>query len=128
MAGRKVEIDIRPLGNARVDPSLFGQVFANLVGNAVKFTRDRPVAHIEVGRELNGAEPVYFVSDDGAGFDMRHADRLFHVFQRLHRRDEFDGTGIGLANVARIVDRHGGRVWATGELGKGATFYFTIGG
>jgi len=125
---RRIDIRIHPLGEARVDASLFGQVFANLVGNAVKFTRKRDDAVIEVGRKHVNGETFYYVRDNGAGFDMRHAGQLFRVFQRLHRADEFEGTGIGLANVARIVERHGGRVWAEGEPDHGATFCFTIGG
>jgi len=123
-----VEVDLQPLGRARVDPKLFAQVFANLVGNTIKFTRKRADARIEIGREEVEGETVYYVGDNGAGFDMRYAERLFQVFQRLHRSEEFEGSGIGLANVARIVERHGGRVWAEGEVGRGATFHFTIGG
>jgi len=101
-------------------------VLENLLGNAWKFTAKQPRAKIEFGVVEREADPVYYVRDDGAGFDMAYADKLFGVFERLHRVDKFEGTGIGLATAVRVVRRHGGRVWAEGEMGRGATFYFTL--
>lgn len=92
----------------------------------MKYTRDKPRAVIEIGRASEPGGPVYYVKDNGAGFDMRYADRLFGVFQRLHNAEEFEGTGIGLSIVRRITERHGGRIWAEGRPGEGATFYFTL--
>jgi light-regulated signal transduction histidine kinase (bacteriophytochrome) len=111
------------------DPGLLGIVLDNLIGNAWKFTSHRPHARIRVGSsETPEGERIYHVEDDGAGFDLAYAGKLFNAFQRLHSTDEFPGTGIGLATVQRIVTRHGGRVWADAEPGRGATFRFTIKG
>ncbi len=110
------------------DPSLLAVALANLLGNAWKFTEKESEATIEFGAVPRGRGVAYYVRDDGAGFDPRYAEKLFGAFQRLHGPEEFEGTGIGLATVARIVHRHGGRVWAEGEVGMGATFYFTLGG
>jgi signal transduction histidine kinase len=124
--GRDIHWEISSLPELEIDPGLFRLVFTNLLSNAVKFTRDRQVATIEVGSFDGNGMSVIFVRDNGAGFDPRHADKLFGVFQRLHRQDEFEGTGIGLATVHRIVQKHGGRVWAESELNKGASFYFSV--
>ena len=119
---REVEIAIGALPEAPVDPSLFRQVLVNLLSNAWKFTRRTQGARIEVSGEMEGDELIYRVRDNGAGFSMEYADKLFAVFQRLHRPDEFEGTGVGLAIVAKIVNRHGGTISADGQLGKGAQF------
>jgi light-regulated signal transduction histidine kinase (bacteriophytochrome) len=110
------------------DPDLLATAMENLLANAWKFTSQMPKAHIEVGLTTKDGRSAYFVRDDGAGFDMDHAHKLFGAFQRLHATVEFPGTGIGLATVQRIVRRHGGRIWAEGEVGRGATFSFTLGG
>lgn len=119
------KVDDLPVVNC--DPALMKIVFANLLSNAVKFTRPRATATIEVGQTTRQGEAVLFVRDNGAGFDMRHADKLFGVFQRLHRAEEFEGTGVGLATVHRILQKHGGRIWAEAAPDRGAVFYFTCG-
>ena len=108
------------------DPQLLKQVWVNLLANAVKYTRPRDPARIEIGAEEADDEIVYYVKDNGVGFNMQYADRLFGVFQRLHTEKDFEGTGVGLANVRRIVQRHGGRTWAEGAEGRGATVYFSL--
>jgi two-component system, chemotaxis family, sensor kinase Cph1 len=108
------------------DPSLLRQVFHNLVSNAVKYTRGRDPARIAISGRRDGEETVFTVADNGVGFDQAYVGKLFGVFQRLHRVEEFEGTGIGLANVRRIVERHGGRVAAEGRLGEGAVFTFAL--
>lgn len=125
-AGRDIAVDIQPMPSARGDRALLRQVWINLFSNAIKFTGRTPAASIQVGSYAEGRENVYFVKDNGAGFDMQYADKLFGVFQRLHGMDEFEGTGIGLAIVKRIITRHGGRVWAEGKINKGAAIYFAL--
>jgi light-regulated signal transduction histidine kinase (bacteriophytochrome) len=124
--GRAVELVVPARLPAEADSRLMEIVFDNLLGNAWKFTRNRATAHIEVGQIPRSGQHVYFVRDDGAGFDMAYAGKLFAVFQRLHTVREFPGTGIGLANVERIIRRHGGRIWGEGEVDRGATFFFTL--
>jgi light-regulated signal transduction histidine kinase (bacteriophytochrome) len=123
---RNLEWKIAALPLAECDPVLMRQVFQNLIANALKFTRPRECAVIEIGSREENGRLVISVSDNGVGFDMKYMDKLFGVFQRLHQAEDFEGTGIGLATVQRIVQKHGGRVWAEAEVGKGATFYFTL--
>lgn len=120
------QVTILPLPAASADPALLRQAMLNLVGNAFKFTSRRADAHVEIGAGREGDSTVYYIRDNGAGFDPGHAERLFGVFQRLHQESEFPGTGVGLAIVKRIVERHGGRIWAEAAPGKGATFHFTL--
>jgi signal transduction histidine kinase len=124
---RRVEFLVEEGLCAKGDARLLENVLDNLLGNAWKFTSKRPEARIEVGKSLQGDGPAFFVRDNGAGFDMTYADKLFGTFQRLHATAEFEGHGIGLATVQRIVRRHGGRIWSEGKVGVGATFYFTLG-
>ena len=125
--GRAVELVVEDDLAAELDPPLARALIENLVGNAWKFTCRAPHARIELGSTMKpGAPPELFVRDNGAGFDMSFAGKLFAPFQRLHTVDEFPGTGIGLATVQRIVHRHGGRIWAEGAVGQGATFHFTL--
>jgi light-regulated signal transduction histidine kinase (bacteriophytochrome) len=125
--GRQVEWTIGSLPYVEGDPALLKQVFHNLLSNALKYSRPRSRGVIEIGNKEQEGQPVIFVRDNGVGFNMKHADKLFGVFQRLHRDEDFEGTGVGLATVQRIVQKHGGRIWAEAELDKGATFYFTVG-
>jgi light-regulated signal transduction histidine kinase (bacteriophytochrome) len=128
-AGRGMEVVIGDLPCCRGDPRLVRQVLQNLIENAIKYTRTCAVARIEIGAHdapqcANG--PVFFVADNGVGFDMRYSDRLFGAFQRLHRIEEYEGAGVGLATVRRIVERHGGRIWGDAKPNAGATFFFTL--
>jgi len=124
--GRQVEIVIGELPPCQADPALLKHVWANLLSNALKYTRRRAIARIEVTSLEQDGQTVYLVRDNGVGFDMRYADKLFGLFQRLHRDEEYEGTGVGLAIAQRIVQRHGGRIWAEAEVDRGATFYFTL--
>ncbi len=127
MARRKIEWRVAPLPAVRGDPSLLRVVLQNLLENAVKYTKLQPTAVVEVGSlRLDEGDTAIFVRDNGVGFDMRYSDRLFGVFQRLHRAEDFEGTGIGLATARRVIHRHGGRMWGEGEPGRGACFYFTV--
>jgi light-regulated signal transduction histidine kinase (bacteriophytochrome) len=123
---RQVEILVGDLPVSSGDPVLLKQVWINLLSNALKYTNNRQKAEIEIGStKVNGTE-AFFVRDNGTGFDMRYADKLFGVFERLHRMEDYEGTGIGLAMVQRIINRHGGRVWANAAIDRGATFTFTL--
>jgi signal transduction histidine kinase len=138
--GRQVELIVGNLPACAGDPVLLRQVFVNLLSNALKYTRPRKLARIEIGalrlEEMGavsqsvpaGDTPVYYVRDNGVGFDPRYLHKLFGVFQRLHRQEDFEGTGVGLATVQRIIHKHEGAVWAEAEVDQGATFYFTVGG
>jgi len=122
-----VQLSVQPGMQAHGDARLLRIVMDNLLGNAWKFSARNPAPHIEVGQGVRDGETVFFVRDDGAGFDMAYAGKLFGAFERLHSQEEFQGTGIGLSIVQRICVKHGGRIWAEGAVGKGATFYFTLG-
>jgi light-regulated signal transduction histidine kinase (bacteriophytochrome) len=124
--GRTVEWQIDTLPVVACDPGLIRLAFMNLLSNAVKYTRKRERALIRIGHQIKEGGSVIVIADNGAGFDQRYSSKLFGVFQRLHRSEEFEGTGVGLATVQRIVTKHGGRVWAEGAVDKGATFFFSL--
>jgi signal transduction histidine kinase len=126
-AGRKIDVRIGEIPWCQGDPALLKQVWVNLLSNAIKYSRKRDAAVIKIGARRDSGETVYSVCDNGSGFDMQYAHKLFGVFQRLHRADEFEGTGVGLAIVQRVIHRHGGRIWAEAAVDRGATFYFTVG-
>lgn len=124
---RKISLNLQPMPKVIATPSMIRRVWLNLIGNAIKFTRGRERAEIEVGVEtMRGDSPAFYIKDNGVGFNMAHADRLFGIFQRLHEGQDFEGIGIGLALVQRIIRRHGGRIWAEAEPDRGATFHFTL--
>jgi light-regulated signal transduction histidine kinase (bacteriophytochrome) len=122
----RIDFIAEPLPRVTCDPILLRQVWINLISNAVKFSLPREKARIEIGSQSTPEEDTFSIRDNGAGFNMQFSDRLFGVFQRLHSESEFEGTGVGLAIVQRVIHRHGGRIWAKGEVDKGAVFYFTL--
>jgi two-component system sensor kinase len=122
----RMQLDIQPLPSAQGDRAMIHQVLVNLLSNAIKFTRSKETPMIAISGRGDETHNIYSLKDNGAGFDMRYAAKLFGVFQRLHSEREFEGTGVGLAIVQRIIQRHGGRVWAKATVGEGATFYFTL--
>lgn len=126
IAHRKIRWEIAELPKVMADKKLMTLVWQNLIANAVKFTRKEPEAHIQIGSSENETEYVFFIRDNGVGFDMNYTSKLFGIFQRLHSQEDFEGTGIGLANVRRIISKHGGRTWAEAKLNKGAIFYITL--
>jgi PAS domain S-box-containing protein len=123
---RRIDFKIKNIPPVRGDRTLIKQVYSNLLSNAVKYTKFKDKAYIETGGYLEGNKNIYYIKDNGIGFDMKYYDKLFGVFQRLHSTDDYEGTGVGLAIVQRIIHRHGGRVWAKGKVEEGATFYFTL--
>jgi light-regulated signal transduction histidine kinase (bacteriophytochrome) len=126
--GRALDVRVGELPGCHGDPALLKQVWLNLLSNALKYTKNRALGAVEIGSTREKDTTVYFVRDNGTGFDMQYAGKLFGVFQRLHRQEDFAGTGVGLAIVQRIVNRHGGRIWADSAPDRGATFYFTLPG
>ena len=124
--GRNINFDVSSLPTVECDAGLMKQVFWNLIANAVKFTAARESSFIEIGKSKEDGTNVFFIRDNGAGFNMKYADKLFAPFQRLHSQEEFAGTGVGLAIVQRIILKHNGRIWADAEANRGATFFFTL--
>jgi len=125
-SGRKLQLELKELPPVQGDEGMIRQVFVNLIGNAIKFTSHKEKAVIGIGSKIEEKKNIYYVKDNGVGFDMKYVDKLFGVFQRLHTEEEFEGTGVGLAIVARIIHRHGGQIWAEGKVNEGATFYFSL--
>jgi light-regulated signal transduction histidine kinase (bacteriophytochrome) len=123
---RMIEIEVGELPACTGDMGLLRQIYFNLLSNSLKFTRDRKKPRVEIGARREESEHIYFVRDNGAGFDMRYSEKLFRAFQRLHKANEYEGTGIGLSIAHKIVERHGGRIWAEGEPDHGASFYFSL--
>ena len=123
---RQIQLTVKDLPQVWGDPSLIKQIVLNLLGNAIKYSRTKKQAEIELGCNTTGEEEICYIKDNGVGFDERYADKLFGVFERLHGGREYEGTGVGLAIVKRIIERHGGRIWAEGKVGDGATFYFAL--
>ncbi|MEI7491270.1 MAG: CHASE3 domain-containing protein [Bacteroidota bacterium] len=126
LSGRNVEFNVSELPDTRGDENLIGMVWVNLISNALKYSRKKEKAVIDIGGKMENGTVIFFIRDNGAGFDMKYADKLFGVFQRLHKTRDFEGIGIGLANVNRIVVRHGGKCWAESQIDKGATFFFSL--
>ena len=124
---RDITFNINNLPLSFADSTTIKQVWINLISNSIKYSKRKEKIIIEIGSEIKGDEIIYYIKDNGAGFDMRYADKLFGVFQRLHSEEEFEGTGVGLAIVQRIISKHGGRIWAEGKVNEGATFYFSLG-
>ena len=120
------QFEMNPLPPAWGDATLLRLVWLNLLSNAVKYSGKVQHPAVEIGGHIDGGEAIFYVKDNGTGFDMKYYDKLFRVFHRLHREEEYEGTGIGLATVQQVVTKHGGRVWGQGEVGRGATFYFTL--
>jgi light-regulated signal transduction histidine kinase (bacteriophytochrome) len=123
---KRIKLNIGKLQKAVGDVALLGQVWTNLISNAIKYSSKNDVSEISIGSKIAGDMIIYFIKDNGVGFDMQYSHKLFGVFQRLHTESEFEGNGVGLAIVQRIIFKHGGKVWAEGEVGKGATFYFSL--
>ena len=126
MEGRDITWKVQALPEVLGDAAMLKLVLGNLIGNALKYTRPIPETRIEIGCSQSNNEYIFSIRDNGVGFDMRYGDKLFSIFQRLHRTEEFEGTGVGLANVSRIIQRHGGRIWAEGKVNEGATFFFSL--
>ena len=123
---RKIDFIVGDLHFCKADAGMLKQVYVNLITNAIKFTREREPGEIEIGSSESNGRKVFYITDNGIGFDMQYSDKLFGVFQRLHSHDEHEGTGVGLAIVRRIIQRHGGEIWAEAKVDKGATFHFTL--